>query len=44
MNTKQRKGRSFLGTLFLIAVGFAIGFYHAEVYSAIENAVQSISH
>jgi hypothetical protein len=41
---KQRKGRSFLGTLFLVAIGFAMGFYHAEIRSAIENAVQSISH
>ncbi len=44
MQSKKNSGRSFLGTLFLIGIGFALGFYHAEIYSAIQNTVQSISH
>ena len=32
MTTKnKRSGRSFLGTLFLLACGFAGGFYHKEI-------------
>jgi hypothetical protein len=38
MNTqKQRKGRSFLGTLFLVAIGFAMGFYNVEILSAADD-------
>jgi len=44
MQTKQRKGRSFLGTFFLVAIGFALGFYNVEILSALKNTVQSISH
>lgn len=40
----QRKGRSFIGTLFLLAVGFATGVYHSEIVSLIKNTAQSISH
>jgi hypothetical protein len=36
---KQRKGRSFLGTLFLLMLGFAIGFYNVEILAF---AVQSL--
>jgi len=44
MKTKQRKGRTFIGTLFLLGIGFLAGSYRQEIYSFAKQAVQSISH
>lgn len=43
MNAKKNTGRSFLGTLFLIALGFVIGFYNAEILSFAREAVRQIN-
>jgi hypothetical protein len=42
MNTKKNTGRSFLGTLFLIALGFVIGFYNAEIFAFSKDAIHNI--
>ncbi len=41
---KRNKGRTFIGTLFLLAIGFAAGVYRKEIASFATNTVQSISH
>lgn len=41
---KQKSGRTLIGTLFLIAIGFAAGMFHKEIVSHVKNTVQSISH
>jgi len=42
MTTKKNTGRSFLGTLFLLALGFAIGFYNVEILAFTMQAVRSL--
>lgn len=40
MNAKKNNGRSFLGTLFLLALGFAIGFYNVEILAFAKQAIE----
>jgi hypothetical protein len=40
----KNKGRTFIGTLFLLGIGFAVGMFHKEIVSYTKNTVQSISH
>lgn len=42
MNAKKNNGRSFLGTLFLLLLGFAIGFYNVEILAFVRQAIESI--
>lgn len=45
MTTKnKRSGRSFLGTLFLVGMGFLTGMFLQEIVSFAKTTVQSISH